>query len=73
MLNPVRAGMVETAEVWPWSSYRATVGQVPRPAFLMTEWLLPAFGEERDQAVAAFRRFVGEGKKGRIKRVPGSN
>jgi|GEM_PF-4797868 len=25
MLNPVRAGMVETAEAWPWSSYHATV------------------------------------------------
>lgn len=27
VLNPVRAGMVEAPEEWPWSSYRATVGR----------------------------------------------
>lgn len=33
-LNPVRAGMVSEPAQWPWSSYRAHVGQVPTP-----EWL----------------------------------
>jgi putative transposase len=33
-LNPVRAGMVSEPAQWPWSSYRANVGQVPTP-----EWL----------------------------------
>lgn len=33
-LNPVRAGMVEEAEAWPWSSHRAHIGAVPRPAAL---------------------------------------
>lgn len=33
-LNPVRAGIVNEPAQWPWSSYRAHVGQVPKP-----EWL----------------------------------
>ncbi|MBL8414799.1 MAG: transposase [Propionivibrio sp.] len=33
-LNPVRAGMVSEPAQWPWSSYRAHIGQVPTP-----EWL----------------------------------
>ena len=28
VLNPVRARMVYCAEEWPWSSYRATAGQL---------------------------------------------
>jgi REP-associated tyrosine transposase len=33
-LNPVRAGVVEKAELWPWSSYGATIGRMPVPRFL---------------------------------------
>jgi len=32
VLNPVRAAMVSQAGDWPWSSYRAMVGQEPAPA-----------------------------------------
>jgi putative transposase len=32
VLNPVRAGMVQSAEGWAWSSYRAMVGREPAPA-----------------------------------------
>lgn len=31
VLNPVRAGMVRSAKDWPWSSYRATCGQIKPP------------------------------------------
>jgi putative transposase len=34
VLNPVRAGMVESPDRWPWSSYRATAGLEPLPTFL---------------------------------------
>jgi hypothetical protein len=61
VLNPVRAGMVSTPADWPWSSYRATAGEVPTPPFLATDWLLRAFGDTREQAVAGYRRFVAEG------------
>src|SRR5512135_3705804 len=44
VLNPVRAGICERAEDWPWSSYRATAGLAPRPSFLTTKWLLGSLG-----------------------------
>ena len=61
VLNPVRAGMVKTPEEWPWSSYRAMVGDVPVPPFLTTDWQLRAFADSRKDAVAGYRRFVAEG------------
>lgn len=44
-LNPVRAGLVKSPELWPWSTYRCTAGMAPRPAFLSCEPILAAFGE----------------------------
>ncbi len=38
-LNPVRARIVEAAGAWPWSSYRAHVGQAPSPSWLDTSGL----------------------------------
>jgi len=38
-LNPVRAGMVKQPGAWPWSSYRAHVGQVQTPQWLDTDGL----------------------------------
>jgi REP element-mobilizing transposase RayT len=62
VLNPVRAGMVGAPGDWPWSSYRATVGEESSvPAFLETDWVLRAFAERRAEAVAGYRRFVAEG------------
>ncbi|AGA91298.1 transposase [Thioflavicoccus mobilis 8321] len=61
VLNPVRAGMVTTPGAWAWSSYRATVGEAPAPAFLETDGLLRAFAEDRAAAVAAYRQFVAAG------------
>jgi hypothetical protein len=61
VLNPVRAARVATPGDWPWSSYRATVGESPAPEFLETDAVLRAFAEERSAAVAGYRRFVAEG------------
>jgi REP element-mobilizing transposase RayT len=61
VLNPVRTGTVRTPGAWPWSSYRATAGEVPAAPFLATDWLLRAFADTRDDAVAGYRRFVAEG------------
>lgn len=62
VLNPVRAGMVGAPGDWPWSSYRATVGEEDSvPAFLETDWVLRTFAEGRAEAVAGYRRFVAEG------------
>ena len=62
VLNPVRARMVRTTADWPWSSYRAMIGEEPAPEWLETRTLLAAFGETEPEAVANYARFVAEGK-----------
>lgn len=61
VLNPVRAAMVPDAGDWPWSSYRAMVGQEPAPAWLETDWVLGQFAQERSRAQAGYAAFVCEG------------
>jgi REP element-mobilizing transposase RayT len=61
VLNPVRARIVARPEDWPWSSYRATLGDLPCPPWLRRDWLLATFGETEAAAVAAYRRFVEDG------------
>jgi putative transposase len=65
VLNPVRAGLVEHPRGWAWSSYRATAGEAPRPAFLTVDWVLSL----RDTPVRAaaedrYRRFIDAGLAG---------
>jgi putative transposase len=57
VLNPVRAGLCRSPEEWPWSSFAATVGLEPRPAFLHTETVLSWFGTGR-HAQLEYARFV---------------
>ena len=61
VLNPVRAGLCEKPGDWPWSSYRAMVGDVSPPRFLTTDWLLARFGRDPARARLAFERFVLDG------------
>jgi REP element-mobilizing transposase RayT len=58
LLNPVRAQFCTRAEDWRWSSYRATVGLAPAPAFLASAWLLGQFGLQPRQAEANFAAFI---------------
>ena len=58
VLNPVRAGMTDRPEHYPWSSYRATAGYESRPAWLSTTWLLSVFADSMDLAQKEFRHFV---------------
>ena len=62
VLNPVRAGLVTHPGQWPWSSYAATAGEQPVPAFLSVDWVL-AFGDtlERAEAEHRYRQFVAAG------------
>ncbi len=46
---------------WLWSSYRATVDQVPAPVWLAVDWLLGQFGGNEQTARTAYRRFVAAG------------
>lgn len=59
-LNPVRAGLVENPEEYPWSSHCAYLGRETLP-WLTTDWLLAQFGEQLDKAHAAYTTFVFDG------------
>ena len=62
VLNPVRAGLVSAAVDWPWSSYRATVGAAPAPAWLAVDAILAAFSGTPERAIERYRNFVAEGR-----------
>lgn len=62
VLNPVRAGMVELPEQWPWSSYQAMINAAPCPDWLERDWLLGQFSRQRQLAVTAYQQFVFEGR-----------
>lgn len=61
VLNPVRARPHKRVGAWPWSSYRATAGLAPGPAFLTVDWVLGQFGQRRRRAQGLYRAFVREG------------
>jgi REP element-mobilizing transposase RayT len=61
VLNPVRVGLCGHPADWPWSSYRATVGQMSRPDFLTTDRILSFFGPDAAAAREGYRRFIAEG------------
>jgi putative transposase len=58
--NPVRARLCVRPEDWLHSSYRATIGLDPVPAFLTTDWLLSQFADRRRVAQARYRLYVSE-------------
>jgi putative transposase len=61
VLNPVRAGLVRHPSEWPWSSYRATAGLWPPPAFLKPEELWRRFGEaDARSGQRRYREFIDE-------------
>ena len=58
--NPVGAGLCAATADWRWSSFRATAGEAPAPAFLAIADLLPHLGPTEEAARAAYRTFVEE-------------
>ncbi|MBA3717997.1 MAG: transposase [Actinobacteria bacterium] len=57
-LNPVRAGLCEFPDQWPWSSYRASIGLAPAPDFLAVDELLALFSHRPETAQRALEAFV---------------
>lgn len=56
-LNPERAGLVSTADQWPWSSHRAHL-QLERPrSFHDVSWVR-SFGSTAEGAAAAYAEHV---------------
>jgi REP element-mobilizing transposase RayT len=60
-LNPVRAGLCERPEQWPWSSYQGYHRPSRRLDWVRYDQVLAEFGRKRSEARRAYRRFVAEG------------
>jgi putative transposase len=61
VLNPVRAGMAVHPGQWPWSSYRAMVGQAECPAWFNRQWTLGQFATQKARQIAKYEEFVIQG------------
>jgi hypothetical protein len=63
VLNPVRAGLVDSASDYPWSSYKATAGFAAAPPWLDVGAVLAQF-HPRDPRTAQseYQRFVRAGR-----------
>jgi len=59
-LNPVRAGMVESPEEYPWSGHRAYLGKEVLP-WLTSDWVLEQFGKTVAKSRAGYVQFVLDG------------
>jgi hypothetical protein len=61
VLNPVRAGIASRPQDWKWSSYGATMGKAPRPAFLCCRSILSLFSSDPRRARQQYADFVAAG------------
>ena len=60
-LNPVRAGMVQSPEEYPWGGHRAYLGKDTIP-WLTTDLVLSQFAGTKAQARRQYGEFVAQGK-----------
>lgn len=58
VMNPVRAGLCERPEQWPWSSYRAHLGLSSPRRFLEVERVLRLFDRDDVKARVELGRYV---------------
>lgn len=56
--NPVDAGLCSEPAQWPWSSYRASVGEITPPAFLGVTKLWSYFADVPESARARYRALI---------------
>jgi len=63
VLNPARAGMVQEAVEWRWSSHRAVLGKVQPPPFLDVRWTLGQFARRVELAREAYADFIAAGER----------
>jgi hypothetical protein len=57
-LNPVRAEMVESPEIYDWTSYQYYIGKKKAPEWLRTEFVLGIFGKTKKEQNKRYERFV---------------
>ena len=60
-LNPVKDGLTERCEDYPWSSYACYLGLLPRWPWLNTEFFLKLFHSDPQTAQDTFARFHDSG------------
>ena len=58
VLNPIRAGLVTSPDMWPWSSYGGTAGIAKQPTFLDPDQVLCFFSTYREEARQQYIYFV---------------
>ena len=63
VLNPARAGMVQEAVEWQWSSHRAVLGKEQPPAFLDVRWTLGQFARRVELAREGYADFIAVGER----------
>jgi REP element-mobilizing transposase RayT len=58
--NPLRAGLCDRAELWPWSTYPMALGITPRPSHVTFDLIMGLFDAHLgiDGARGRFRRLV---------------
>jgi putative transposase len=61
VLNPERTRTPRRHDTWRWSSYRASAGLEPAPAWLELDQLLGQFAAERSVAQRRYRAFIRAG------------
>jgi REP-associated tyrosine transposase len=63
--NPVRAGIVDRAADWPWSSFATTIGSSDAFPFVDASPILAIIGDDQRRALRALRQFVDGGSPSR--------
>ena len=60
-LNPVRAGIVESPEKYPWSSYGGYIGKAKKQDWVEYTWVLSQFDRGLGRAQKKYKGYVAEG------------
>jgi REP element-mobilizing transposase RayT len=63
ILNPIRAGIVDSPYEWKWSSFLSTAGIDKIPNYLSVNWLLDQFNNNRSVAEKQYSEFILSGIK----------
>jgi len=59
-LNPVRAGLMDTPEDFPWSSHQVYIGRLHQ-AFIEKDFILNMFSEDEFIGETLYRQFIEDG------------
>lgn len=57
-LNPIRVGIVQAPEDYPWMSYRCYTGDAAAPGWLKTDFILGFFDKNEATARKKYQQFV---------------